>query len=110
MQLFEASCATYNSLLESTKSSYYRQKIESSNTKQPFRMVDGFFTARSPVLPTHDSLAQLVDNFNDFFIERIYGLRRELDRVSKAATCSFMTDKEAPQVTVFPSLTKSTLP
>jgi len=26
-QLFEESCATYNSLLESTKCSYYRQKI-----------------------------------------------------------------------------------
>ena len=45
-QLFEASCATYNSLLESTKFSYYTQKIESSNTKQPFRMIDGFFTAK----------------------------------------------------------------
>ena len=51
-QLFEASCVTYNSLLESTKCSYYTQKIESSNTKQLFRMIDGFFTARSPVMIT----------------------------------------------------------
>ena len=59
-------------------------------------MIDSFFTPRSPVLPTHDSLAQLVDNFNDFFIERIRGLRRELDRVSKATTSSSITDREAP--------------
>ena len=89
-----------NSLLESTKCSYYRQKIENSNTKQLFRMIDSFFTPRLPVLPTHDSLAQLVDNFNDFFIERIHGLRRELDRVSKATTSSSITDREAPQVTL----------
>ena len=43
-QLFEESCATYNSLLESTKCSYYKQKIENSNTKQLFRMIDGFFS------------------------------------------------------------------
>ena len=59
-----------------------------------------FFTAKSPVLQTHNSLAQLVDNFNDFFIERIYVLRRELERVFKATTCSSITDKEAPQVTL----------
>ena len=63
-------------------------------------MIDSFFTPRSPVLPTHDSLAQLVDNFNDFFIERIHGLRRELVRVSKATTSSSITDREAPQVTL----------
>ena len=67
---------------------------------QLFRMIDSFFTPRSPVLPTHDSLAQLVDNFNDFFIERIHGLRRELDRVSKGTTSSSITDREAPQVTL----------
>ena len=97
-QLFEESCATYNSLLESTKCSYYRQKIENSNTKQLFRMIDGFFTVRSPVIPTHDSLAQLLENFNAFFIQRIHDFRRELDRVPKVATCSLMTDKEAHQI------------
>ena len=61
-------------------------------------MIDGFFTVRSPVIPTHDSLAQLVENFNDFFIQRIHGFRRELDRVPKVTTCSFMTDKEAHQI------------
>ena len=91
---------TSNFLRESAKCSYYRQKIEISNTKQLFRMIDGFFAARSPVLPTHDSLAQLVENFNDFFIQRIHGLRREWDRVSKATTCPFMTDMEASQVSL----------
>ena len=76
------------------------KKIENSNTKQLFRMIDGFFTVRSPVIPTHDSLAHLVENFNDFFIQRIHGFRRELDRVPKATTCSFMIDKEAPQIII----------
>ena len=45
-QLFEESCATavlIISLLESTKCSYYKQKIGNSNTKQLFRMIDGCF-------------------------------------------------------------------
>ena len=45
-KLFEESCASYNSLLESTKCSYYRQKLENSNTKQLFRMIDSFFHSK----------------------------------------------------------------
>ena len=45
-QLFEELCAIYNKLLESTERSNYRQKIENSNTKYLFRMIDGVFTAR----------------------------------------------------------------
>ena len=93
-QLSEESCATYNSLLESTKCSYYRQTIENANTGQLFKMVDGIFAPRSPVLPTHDSLAQLVENFNDFFIHRIHGFREELQRASN--TCHSTVDKEVP--------------
>jgi len=69
-QLFEESCATYNNLLEFSKCSYYKDKIENANTRQLFKIVDGFFTPRSPVLPTHDSSTQLVED-NDFFIQRI---------------------------------------
>lgn len=35
-----------------------------------------------------------------FFIQIIHGFRRQMDMVSKTATCSFMTDTEASQVTL----------
>ena len=44
------------------------------------------------MLPTHDSLAQLVENFDDFFIHRIHGFREELQRASN--TCHSIADKE----------------
>lgn len=86
-QLFEESCATYNNLLEFSKCSYYKDKIENASNRQLFKIVDGFFTPRSPVLPTHNSSTQLVKDFNDFFIQRIIGFRDELQRTLKTGTC-----------------------
>jgi hypothetical protein len=77
-QQFELKCAEYNSLLETSKCSFYKSKIEQKDRNQLFRLVDGFFTTNKPVLPTYNSLDQLAEDFNDFFINKIRDIRMEL--------------------------------
>ena len=70
-QQFESKCTEYNSLIETTKAHFYKSKIEHTNRNQLFRLIDGFFMIKNTVLPTYDSLEQLTEDFNDFFINKI---------------------------------------
>ena len=77
-QQFESKCAEYNSLIETTKAHFYKSKIEHTNWNQLFRLIDGFFMIKNTALPTYDSLEQLTEEFNNFFINKIRDIRKEL--------------------------------
>jgi len=95
-------------LLEFSKCSYYKDKIENANTRQLFKIVDGFFTPRSPVLPTHNSSTQLVEDFNDFFIQRMIGFGDELQKTFKTGTCYSIAGEAVCQELFSFSLTSCT--
>lgn len=77
-QQFESKCTEYNSLIETTKAHFYKSKIEHTNQNQLFRLIDGFFMIKNTLLPTCDSLEQLTEDFNNFFINKIRDIRKEL--------------------------------
>ena len=76
-QQFESKCAEYNSLIETTKTHFFKSKIEHTSRNQLFRLIDGLFMIKNTVLPTYDSLEQLTEDFNNFFINKIRDTRKE---------------------------------
>ena len=70
-QKFESKCVEYNSLIETTKMHFYKSRIEQTDRNQLFRLIDGFFKIKNTGLPTYDSLKQLTEDFNNFFINKI---------------------------------------
>ena len=73
---------TYRSTKKITKTHFYKSKIEHTNRNQLFRLIDGFFMLKNTVLPTYDSLEQLTEDFNNFFINKIRDIRKELSDFS----------------------------
>ena len=67
-------CQQVNSMLLESKSLYYNRKINyaSGNQKELFTILNKVLTVnREPQLPSHTSLAELTDNFADFFMCKI---------------------------------------
>ena len=77
-ELFVDACERYNSLLETTKTTFYRMKIEQIDSKKLFHSIDAMFMHKSSPLPAKESVDVLVESFNDFFIQKIDLLRRSL--------------------------------
>ena len=92
-QQFESKCAEYNSLIETTKAHFYKSKIEHSNRNQLFRRIDGFFMIKNTVLPSYDSLGQLTEDFNNFFINKIGDIRKELSDSSDSTQLLYNMEK-----------------
>ena len=92
-QQFQSKCAEYNSLIETTKTHFYKSKIEHTNRNQLFRLIDGFFVIKNTALPTYDSLEQLTEDFNNFFINKIRDIRHFFATSSEtlATVDSFLT-------------------
>ena len=86
-------CTEYNSLIETTKAHFYKSKIEHTNRNQLFRLIDGFFMIKNTVLPPYDSLEQLTEDFNDFFINKIRDIRKELSDSSDNTQLYHNTEK-----------------
>ena len=70
-QLYRDQCERYNSPLERQKSNYYRKIIENTNRNQLCSTTCRMFKVKNITLPTYESLHQLVEDFNDFFIKRL---------------------------------------
>ncbi|XP_022778991.1 uncharacterized protein LOC111320602 [Stylophora pistillata] len=81
-QKFESKCVEYNSLIETTKMHFYKSRIEQTDRNQLFRLIDGFFKIKNTALPTYDSLKQLTEDFNNFFINKIRDIHKELSDLS----------------------------
>ena len=86
-------CTEYNSLIETTKAYFYKSKIEHTNRNQLFGLIDGFFMIKNTVLLTYDSLEQLTEDFNDFFINKIRDIRKELSDSSDNTQSFHNTEK-----------------
>ena len=69
-QLYGGQCVRYNSPLERQKSNFYRTIIENTDCNQLFGTINGMFKVKSITLPTHDSLHQLVEDFNNFLLKK----------------------------------------
>ena len=67
-ELFVDACERHNSLLETTKTTFYRMKIEQIDSKKLFHSIDAMFMHKSSPLPAKDVL---VESSNDFFIQKI---------------------------------------
>jgi len=78
--LFLDSCEKYSSLLETSKTSYYKTKIDQIDSKRLFKTIDTMFYHQQPKLPAKEPTDVLVEQFNDFFTNKITKLRQLLQK------------------------------
>ena len=72
--------ADYNSLLNRSKSSYHREMIKNSDSKNLFHTVKKLTVERPPqTLPSHTSKSHLAQQFLGFFNDKITNLRAEFE-------------------------------
>ncbi len=91
-ELLLESCKKYNSLLESSKTSYYKNKIDQIDSKSLFKTIDAMFYHRQTTLPSKESREVLVEQFNDFFTQKISTIRDLLHKsCDKQTTCTVNT-------------------
>lgn len=66
-EIFTATCAEYNKLLDFHKSAFFKSKIEQTERNKLFRTINKLFQPGNTNLPAYTSLESLAENFNDFF-------------------------------------------
>ena len=96
-QLYRDQCERYNSPLERQKSNYYRKIIENTDRNQLCSTTYRMFKVKNITLPTYESLHQLVEDFNNFFINNINDIRAGLPTLTTSTdtteerqlSCSF---------------------
>ena len=82
-QIYQDHCRQYRSLLDSTKTEYFKRKITELNHHHLFKFVDEMLNVKhSPVLPKHDSTEDLLEMFSQYFENKILDLRRELTTIA----------------------------
>jgi len=81
-EIFIEACEQYNSLLERTKTTYYKNKIQEANQKELFRLVDSLFKANKNILPRHESQDTLANEFNNFFINKIRCIMKDIEELN----------------------------
>jgi len=78
-QLYQEKCQEYKTALDKAKTTYYSTKIQESDSNELFHMIDGLFKVKSvSPLPSHDSLVERAEIFNEYFNEKIKKLRDSL--------------------------------
>lgn len=78
-EIYRDQCKSYQSLLQSAKSEYHRNRITESDDKKLFSIVSemaGKNTTTS--LPVHTSKVDLANNFSDFFTSKVDKLKKVL--------------------------------
>ena len=68
-----------------SKKTFYNNKVEeaSGNQKSLFKIVDNMFhNVTEPLLPSHDSVDELVDRFANFFVTKIQNIRDNIQTVN----------------------------
>jgi hypothetical protein len=100
--MFKEECITYNMLLQSTKTKYYKSLIDDADQTKLFKMIGQMFiTKRSTPLPVHDSLVSLVEEFNNYFITKIENLRSSLQSTVAPQLNAIVEEKCSSSFTVF---------
>ena len=80
---YKQQCQQVTSMLLGSKSVYYHSKINeaSGNQKELFTILNKVLTVnKEPQLPSHTSLAELTDNFADFYRSKILDIREQLKK------------------------------
>ncbi|KAG1714818.1 Papilin [Nymphon striatum] len=73
-QTFRAKRSQHNRLINSFRISYFRSKIENTDQRKLFSVIDELIGDRSLLakgLPTHNDSKALANSFSDFFFEKI---------------------------------------
>ena len=83
--MYIEACERYNRLLENCKTSYYKNKIEGADRNRLFCLVNSLFKTGKNILPTHNSREVLADEFNTYFINKIRGIRNEIEKLHPAS-------------------------
>jgi exonuclease III len=84
-EAYKAARNAVNHEIALAKSSHYKTKVEhcGSDQKALFRVIDEILhTKDKHLLPQHTDLSELLDNFSDFFHQKITKIRKKLDAES----------------------------
>jgi hypothetical protein len=87
-QIFQSSRNSFTQLLNSAKAEFFNGEIDkcADDQKKLFNIVNELLHQKDkPVLPSSDSLQQLLDSFNKFFITKIENIRSKIDSCTLAA-------------------------
>jgi hypothetical protein len=80
-QMFRSALKAYNRKLEETKSAFHRNRIETADQKELFRIVDNISESKKSsavILPNDVEVSELSKSFADFFTEKIVKIRAAL--------------------------------
>ena len=97
-QIYRSQCANVNKMLKHAKIDYYSDKVSScgKDQKSLHKVTKHLFQCSSEtILPSGQSQNELAQDFNDFFIAKIRGIRNDISsHVGPGVdTFSFDTDK-----------------
>ena len=84
-QIFRAKRSEHNRLINDIRTSYYRSRIENSDQRKLFSVIDdmtGDKSALAKTLPSHDDPLDLADRFSRFFSDKVAAFREKLDKSS----------------------------
>ena len=89
-QIFGAKRAQYHCLLDETKNTYFRSRIENADQRNLFKEIDKIpgINGSCSTLPTRTDPLELAQHFSDFFDSKIEGLRSQF--TDSPATISFV--------------------
>ena len=99
VQRFNAHCDRYCNLLTSTRESFYLDKIQdgAGNQKALFSVIDKLLHRNNELaLPIYDTLSELTNRFADYFINKIYCIRSDLDLDTSVSTTNHEPDVVSP--------------
>ena len=90
-QLYREQCSKVNKLLKTAKTTYYSDKIETAGRDQKslFKITKHLLgVSKDVVLPTCTSSKELAQDFSDFFIGKIEGIRTDIETQNSMSNIS----------------------
>jgi hypothetical protein len=110
-----------NQLIASAKTEYYKEKLDTSDTKSVFQTINSLLNAKNDRnLPTGFPLQTVCNNFAKFFSDKVIKIRKDLDDElqvdqsvafdydSKNNMCSFTNFSQVTEIDIRRLITKST--
>ena len=91
-QIFRAKRSEHNRLIDDIKASYYRSRIQNSDQRALFSVIDdmtGDKSALARSLPRHDDVVSLCNEFSNFFCDKVLRIREQLVASSVETELSF---------------------
>ena len=95
-EMYRKECQTVNSLIQTTRTEHYSQKIiENSRDQRALYKITNNLLQKEidPPLPTHESVDKLCDQFANFFQEKIAKIRQNLEL---GGNCDSVADYSGP--------------